>query len=160
MGQYYLPVNLTKREFVDPHKLGAGLKICEQLGTHVGSALVVLLASHPEPRGGGDFCMDEPMPHLSGSTEEIPSNYPEVAKRTIGRWAGDQIAIVGDYAEDSDLPAAFEASKIFRGCRGVDEEGNPVPPTYRDITEDVVVIIEHEAGVKFKGKGWREVVNA
>jgi len=42
--------------------------------------------------------------------------YAQIAKRTIGRWAGDPVALVGDYAEDSDLPPEFQASRIYDLC--------------------------------------------
>jgi len=37
MGQYWKPVNLDKREYVDPHKLDVGLKLWEQLASHPGT---------------------------------------------------------------------------------------------------------------------------
>ncbi len=56
MGQYWIPVNLDKHEYIHPHKLGSGLKLGEQIGTHPGTAaaLVALLAAMPYRRGGGD----------------------------------------------------------------------------------------------------------
>ena len=33
-----------------------------------------------------------------------------------GRWHGDRIAIVGDYAEDADLPGEFMAGTIWERC--------------------------------------------
>lgn len=127
MGQYWLPVNLDKKEYIWPHALGTGLKLWEQLANHpgTGSALILLCAAMPERRGSGDF---HPSP-------------------VIGRWAGDRIALVGDYAEDSDLPAEFEASKIFDYCH---------TGAYTDITEQVCAVIEHEMEGKFVGEGWRE----
>lgn len=97
MGQYHMTVNLDKREFINPHGLGDGLKLWEQVGGPggVGSALIVLLAAS-NGRGGGDF-----------STE-----YPDL----VGRWAGDRIAIVGDYAEVGDLPAGTMPEVIFDLC--------------------------------------------
>lgn len=119
MGQYWLPVNLDKKEFIDPHKLDSGLKLWEQLANDgVGKALIVLTAAHPIVRGGGDLATD----------------YPE-AVRAIGRWAGDRIAIVGDYAEDGDLAPEHGAASIYGKCRA--EE-------YRDITADVLAVIRHE----------------
>lgn len=131
MGQYWLPVNLTKREFIHPHKLGTGLKLCEQAGSWpgTGAALVILCAAMPEPRGSGD---PEPDP-------------------IIGRWAGDRIALVGDYAEDADLPDKFEASTIYRKCRAGE---------WTDISGLVCKVLERECHGSFQGKRWREWVEA
>ena len=77
----------------------------------------------------------------------MPEEYPVIAKRTIGRWAGDRIALVGDYAEDSDLPfSAVPASRIYGECR----EGG-----WTDVSPDVARVIEHELGGKFTGDGWK-----
>jgi len=156
MGQYWLPVNLDKKEFIQPHKLASGLKLWEILANnHVGQALVILTAAHKEHRGGGDFDIDanwhgpeRTFPEHNISPGPMPREYPQIAKETIGRWAGDRIAIVGDYAEDTDLPAEFEASKIYEKCGE--------PRGYKDITDDVCKVIEHELCGKFKGDGWRE----
>jgi hypothetical protein len=131
MGQYWIPVSLDKKEFVDPHKLASGAKLWEQIANHpgTGAALLVLTAAMPEQRGGGDL-------ELGDGAEEV-----------IGRWAGDRIAVVGDYAEDSDLPAEFEASEIYDRCR----EG-----AYKDISEIVCKVIERELQGKYVGDGWRE----
>lgn len=128
MGQYWIPVNLTKKEYINPHKLGCGMKLWEQTasGLGTGNALIILCAAMPEARGGGDL-------------EEDP---------IIGRWAGDQIALVGDYAEDSDLPKKFKASSIYGNCC---DEGS-----YTDVTDAVCAVIERELNGKFVGEGWRE----
>ena len=169
MGQYWVVVNLDKKEFVSPHKLGCGLKLWEQVANHpsTGTALLILCAAMPEPRGGGDL-------------EENP---------IIGHWAGDRIAIVGDYAEDSDLPAEFQASQIYKRCqaevkqvytkkpakdadmnirdmtdgpnRGMYYHFEEVsPPEYKDVSDDVTAVIEHELQGKFEGTGWREFVRS
>lgn len=151
MGQYWIPVNLDKKEFIDPHKLGSGLKLWEQLASHpgTGTALVVLCAAMPEPRGGGDLDMNA---NWHGSTPgPMPASYPALAKAIIGRWAGDRIALVGDYAEDSDLPPEHETSEIYRQCR----DGK-----YTDITNGVVAVIEHELNGKFVGAGWKDFVQS
>jgi len=146
MGQYWIPVNLDKKEFIDPHKLGTGLKLWEQLANNpgTGAALVLLCAAMPEKRGGGDL-------------EKTSTN-------VVGRWAGDRIAIVGDYALDSDLPAEFEASKIYFRCRGYDEvdsdydDDDGIQPLYVDITKYVAEAIEHELNGKFVGEGWKSFI--
>lgn len=142
MGQYHLVVNLTKREFLHPHKLGAGLKLWEQVGTHPGTAagLLALLACS-NGRGGGDLRPDNAV---------------------IGRWAGDRIAVVGDYAEASDLPAEFDAAKIYEQCTDAQDipatDEQREPGTYLDISEMVAALLERELGGKFQGDGWREFV--
>lgn len=161
MGQYWIPVNLTKREFIDPHKLGAGLKLWEQLANSpgTGEALLVLCAAMPEVRGGGDFDLDENYhgperkPTDSGAVA-MPDGYTAIAKRTIGRWAGDRIALVGDYAEDGDLPKRMCASKIYGKC-GPDDNGKEPRGMFHDVTDDVVAVIEHELNGKYVGDGWR-----
>jgi len=160
MGQYWKPVNLDKKEYVMPHKLGSGLKLWEQLANHpgTGAALIILCAAMPEARGGGDFDLEEnwhgperTIPPYNASPGPMPESYPEIARRTIGRWAGDRIALVGDYAEDSDLSEEFKASEIYDQCG---ENG-----TYTDISDDVCAVIEHELNGKFEGDdGLREFV--
>ena len=156
MGQYWYPVNLDKREFIHPHKLATGLKLWEQLSNApgTGAALLILCAAQREARGGGDFAMvsDPPEPY----DPKLPKGYAEIAKRTIGRWAGDRIALVGDYAEDADLAPEHAASRIYFLCSGAAENRKPGETPYTDVTADVCAVIEYELGGKFKGKGWRE----
>ncbi len=124
MGQYWKPVNLDKREYIHPHKLGGGLKLIEQAcSTNIGAALVILCAAMPVPRGGGDL-----------------DNRTEVAQRIIGRWAGDRIALVGDYAEDGDLKnSPVPASKIYGLCGNYEEPSEYAQ--FTDISEDVLAVL-------------------
>jgi len=126
MGQYHYMVNLDKREFLHPHKLGDGLKRGEQINSHGGTmaALTMLLACS-NGRGGGDV-------------EENPM---------VGRWAGDRIAVVGDYAEDADLALEFAAGSIHDLC----EVGG-----YRDISDEIKPLVERECQVRITGDGWRK----
>lgn len=152
MGQYWLPVNLDKKEYIDPHKLGCGLKLWEQIGgpdTGTSTALLILVAAMPEQRGGGD-----------------PPEDP-----IVGRWAGDRIALVGDYADDGDLvDSPFPASEIYHLCTGYIPEEDPTKPTpkytaawykknrFKDVTPQVAKYIEKIFDGKFKGTGWRQFV--
>lgn len=79
MGQYYLTVNVDKRQYLDPHKFGAGLKLMEFSGQaeSIGQALCILLAQGNN-RGGGDLRSDDPL---------------------IGSWAGDRVIVAGDYMD-------------------------------------------------------------
>jgi hypothetical protein len=167
-GQYWYPINITKGEFITAHALGSGLKLSEQVGSHPGTAaaLLVLLAAMPEQRGGGDL-----------DKEHCP-----ICARTIGRWAGDQVAILGDYAEDGDIPgvdckALFEATRseevetwTKRQCKDslyrCSISGDPhygmwmrykvvTPAKFRDISADVAHVLEVELHGHFAGSGWR-----
>lgn len=100
MGQYHKIVNLDKFEYLDPFTLGSSLKAWEQIANAPGTPMalfVLLMASNG--RGGGDL------------NEDTPG-----ADQVIGRWKGDRIAVVGDYANPDDLPAEFEASTIYSRC--------------------------------------------
>lgn len=79
MGQYYLVVNLDKKQYLHPHRFGDGLKLREfgQSGFGTMYALASLLADG-NGRGGGDIPSEDPL---------------------IGSWAGDRIVIAGDYAD-------------------------------------------------------------
>ena len=160
MGQYWIPVNLDKREFVHPHRLGAGLKLWEQLasGVGTGTALIALCAAMPEARGCGDLGKT----HIEG-------------EKVVGRWAGDRIALVGDYAERGDLPEGDNADLIYSLCTTQSEveeyadwlanEGREYEAKrlrklkpLRDISDLVCSVIESELNGKFEGEGWRDFV--
>lgn len=136
MGQYYMIANLDKREFVNPHEIGSGLKAMEILGTGTAcSALTMLMLSCPERRGGGD-------PDDDSSVHKV-----------LGRWAGDRVAIVGDYAQDDDLPnSPIPASKIYAHCADKDERQ---AGDFVDISGDVARALEAQYGGKFVGEGWK-----
>jgi len=152
MGQYHVVVNLDRREFVHPYKLGCGYKLLEQLTSPggPGDALLLLLACS-NGRGGGDA--------------------PEHPR--VGSWAGDRIAVVGDYAEDTDLAPEHRASTIWDRCRprhkveqaaagkyGAAEKARAREALelglYRDITDELVPLLEQTCDVEIAdGDGWR-----
>lgn len=123
MGQYHWITNLDKGEYINAHQLDCGLKLIEQLGTSYGppSALFILLAAS-NGRGGGDF------------GEQIGD------EKIIGRWAGDRIAVIGDYAEEDDIPGE-DAKAIYE--KGINAEG------FRNITPLVRPYLERELGIRF-----------
>lgn len=88
MGQYYLIVNLDKKQFLHPHRCGDGLKLLEFACGGIGTmtALAVLLADGNN-RGGGDLRSDHAI---------------------IGSWAGDRIVIAGDYADQGKFTEQAE----------------------------------------------------
>src|SRR5262245_34986884 len=79
MGQYYLVVNMDKKQYLHPHKFGDGLKLLE-IGASGGRTMCGLAAllADGNGRGGGDLKSDNPI---------------------VGSWAGDRIVIAGDYAD-------------------------------------------------------------
>jgi len=135
----------------------------------------------PERRGGGDFDLEEDEDEFVHDLKKAAGiSYAEIAKRTIGRWAGDRIALVGDYAERGDLPPEDDADLIYELCCSEEERQESVnwlkekaierqdpeleekairlanAQLYRDISDDVCAVIEHELRGKFTGEGWRD----
>lgn len=80
MGQYYKIVNIKKKQYITPHTFGDGAKLMEfsMSANGVLAGLAILLADG-NGRGGGDL----------HSTNSI-----------VGSWAGDNIVVTGDYADD------------------------------------------------------------
>jgi len=162
MGQYYMIVNLDKREFLNPHKLGSGLKLWEMANTcTIAPALLALLACS-NGRGGGDFEADS----------------------IIGRWVGDRVVVVGDYSEPGDIPGIEQPEVIYALCKPPTEIKDiaehyrklakeisddkrskeyqekahllEISKPYRDISDKLLPLIERETDVKFVNKdGWR-----
>ena len=148
MGQYHVTVNLTKREFINPHGLGCGLKLWEQIDCRAGvpTALMALLACS-NGRGSGDL---------------------EASPEVVGRWAGDRVAVVGDYAEDADLHPEDHAGLVYSLCSSYEDRVAQSDQTaltlrsmepYRDITPLVAAYLERLCGVRYEGEGWKKVVN-
>jgi hypothetical protein len=83
MGQYYKVVNTTKKQVMIPHSFGSGAKLMEfsSDGMSIMQGLAVLLADG-NGRGGGDL----------NSSNSI-----------VGSWAGDQIVVAGDYADEGNF---------------------------------------------------------
>ena len=82
MGQYHKLINITKKEFVVGYDIGILAKHYGQIGFEGSMADVLyclMIAQGNDRRGGGD---------VSGH-------------KFIGRWTGDDVAIVGDqYTDD------------------------------------------------------------
>lgn len=153
MGQYHVLVNLDKRQFVHPHAMGCGLKLWEQVGFYasISTALWALLACS-NGRGGGDF-REHPL---------------------VGSWAGDRIAVVGDYAEPDDLAPEHHTESLYNRClhgdaryvseeaqirREAEEEGLAV---YTDISPQVREMMTALFDVTYdteSGRGWLPVTS-
>ncbi len=125
MGQYYIIVNLNRREYISPSTFGDGAKLlefgCSSDGLMLGLAL---LTASGNGRGGGDLtrsaCETKPATFEPESWERIESEWLSdydhanrripgahtVRHRTItpsivGSWAGDPIVTAGDYMDQA-----------------------------------------------------------
>jgi len=88
MGQYHKLVNVDRKEYVDPHSIGLGVKQWEHqshpdfpIAGSLSDVLYILTMTSPA-RGGGDM----PPSEISG------------------RWVADRVMVLGDYTENDDIP--------------------------------------------------------
>lgn len=88
MGQYFKAVNLDKQEIVCPWCIDGGAKLWEWAANTQG-AIFTLLLRQSDGSGGGDY-----YGYQKGFNEggKIP-NPDDI----VGSWAGDRVALVGDY---------------------------------------------------------------
>src|SRR5438309_11765271 len=89
MGQYFTAINLDKKEMVCPWCVGDGAKLWEWAANSKGAIFTLLLRKSDEG-GGGDF-----YGYHKGCDEGGPIRC--ALSPITGRWAGDRIALVGDY---------------------------------------------------------------
>ncbi len=84
MGQYFTIANLDKREYLKPYWFGHGSKLAEigRTGEGIMTGLTLLLAC-----SGTDWYADGPI---------------------YGRWAGDRIAVIGDYYQGTIAGHQFD----------------------------------------------------
>ena len=81
MGQYWICINETKKEYINPHMFGDGAKAMEFSCSSQGmlTALTILLDD------GG-----------------LKEKFNDQESQVVGRWAGDELRMVGDYG-DSEI---------------------------------------------------------
>jgi hypothetical protein len=109
MGQYFKLVNLDKREYICPWCIGGGAKLWEWAANTQGAILMLLLRKSDEGGGGDTYGYHKGV----GEGGAIQCPLSPIA----GRWAGDRIALVGDY----------DSSKLWQEL-----------PTFRNISRQVV----------------------
>lgn len=121
MGQYHIIVNLDKNEYLHAHRFNEGVGLLEQAqGDGAGktvAGLFFLLACSGDGRGGGD----------------ARAEWNPPGGRVLGRWAGDRVAVVGDYTENDDLPAVPDAKDLY----------SRVQETGADISALVIEFLSH-----------------
>jgi len=86
MGQYFILVNLDKREYICPWCIGGLGKLREWVLNDQVRVFPFLLRKSSQ-YGGGDI---------------------QEAYKFAGRWAGDRIVLIGDYDESGLYHEAFE----------------------------------------------------
>jgi hypothetical protein len=118
MGQYYLIVNLDKKEIIDPHKFGDGAKLLEFGNSSSGTmcGLAILLADGNN-RGGGDLHSDNPI---------------------IGSWSGNRVVITGDYADTGKFLIDDRGRNLY----------DYADENYRDISFEVVDALMEDKWIK------------
>lgn len=116
MGQYWTMKNLDKRQSLNTHAFGSGLKYMEQwFSGSLYTALMVLLTDLSSlGNGGGDFRLDEASTALKKFIEPV-----------IGSWAGNRVVFSGDYTTVEE----YEET---------DQEGNE---SFEDISEKTALAI-------------------
>jgi len=150
MGQYHILVNLTKNQFVHPHQIGNGLKLLEQAGWEysTSTALMMLIAGS-SGRGCGDF-----------------EGHP-----LVGSWAGDKIAMIGDYAEMGDLGIGdLTDVKLLYNIIGYVTHDNDngyivgnetifkrIAVLWKNISADVRDMMSAQFNIRYKGNGWMDI---
>lgn len=125
MGQYHKVFNIDKKECLEPWNFGCGAKIAEWCsGTSPVSKATMMLLACSNGRGGGDFqeigssaawhgfAREEQykfsIPKICSNIKGLPltiighkNNYYTVdTSKIYGRWAGDRVIVIGDYADE------------------------------------------------------------
>ena len=116
MGQYFKAVNMDKKEYVCPWCIGGVAKLIEWAANPQGAIFTMLLRKS-SASGGGDYYGPASRDICLGSNEaeNVDLVMHEIFKgvamegrpvspsadTTVGRWAGDRVALVGDYDESN-----------------------------------------------------------
>lgn len=142
MGQYHYVCNMDKKEFLHPHTMGDGLKLMEfgpsAHGTMLGLALLLACSNG---RGGGDFRIWNDPYDDGRKVEGLVPEDNDLAEAVIGRWAGDRIAIIGDYSETDDFPGYLSADPGMNPWHD-DRNGGEDFVVWKDISPSVRRVIE------------------
>lgn len=151
MGQYFILVNLDKKEYVSPWDIGGVAKLCEWCGNPQAGVIPFLLAQGPDDGVLGSYERYLKEKRLG---EKLP--HPE-----WGRWAGDRIVLIGDY-EDSKLyeKARSEYENIsewllkeFNKFMGYDLREQKLPTLRPD-----VIIVSRGIGIRPEVKSGKDAM--
>ena len=88
MGQYFITINKTKKEYIDTYTFGDGAKFLEFMSSDMGmkEATMMLLTNAGDKTMIKDF--------TGQGTDDV---------LYMGHWASDSIEVLGDYAEEGNL---------------------------------------------------------
>ena len=166
MGQYYLIVNLTKKQFLYPHCFNDGLKLkefgCSSQGTMM--ALAVLLADG-NGRGGGDVFSQAYREEEERYKNHKRKTFPDAQKYNdllIGSWAGDKIVVAGDYGDPYKYLTKQEIRRYERIYKNTEPEDRHrfmkndtnlfgvASKLYEDISEKILKVLVDAGGISEK----------
>ena len=88
MGQYFIAVNKTKKEYLTAWEIGGGAKLREWCANSY-AGIFPYLFRRSDKSGGGD----------------VQNNVPNL--QYAGRWAGNEVYLVGDY----------DSSKLYKKAK-------------------------------------------
>jgi len=160
MGQYYLIVNVDKKEFLYPHEFNDGLKLLEFGSSTEGTLLALtVLLSDGCGRGGGDLRPNSYREGLKKYLEACEADREKMGlpdceednSPLIGSWAGDRIVIAGDYADPenyltkSEIKQFQEIYKMEQPDSEYMEENTNVyhvaQALYKDISKEILAVL-------------------
>lgn len=140
MGQYFKAINVTKQEVVCPWCLDTGAKLWEWAANPL-AAVFTLLLRKSDSSGGGDYYGYKPkVQELSDSADENAERFAELMTEVtakegapahpapdtiVGRWAGDEVYLVGDY----------DSSKLYGEALGYRNISRELADEWNDFIE-------------------------
>lgn len=130
MSQWYKVVNLSKRQYINPKRMGcehgAMYEFAMDRGLPLMQALALLL------KDGAPGC---------DSSSNIYNGNPY--KAMVGSWAGDHIVFAGDYALDGYfVPEEIPKWNEINLYHAIDSN------MFRDITEECIILVCENANMK------------
>jgi hypothetical protein len=138
MAQSHLIANLDRHEFILPTSLQLGNQLTALAGGYGAMAALTLLIASSNGKGTGDVYWYE------GSEDDGHRSHHEhpVARHIIGRWAGERIAIIGDYYDADNEDAQIGLPKGAYKAIEDQQDG------WVDISEHVAVALDIDVEIR------------